>query len=240
MPTLILPPRFTEDAQLLWRAASELGWSTERLSGWRVTDHLLTVTEPVIYVEPLFAPMVAEQFGIEFKEPPIDFLPSLPEHLRRRTITLSTFGEVAKLSQPMFVKTPNDKMLAARVYDGDFPQGFTDDVVVLIAEPVQFVKEFRCFIAQQTVRTLSIYHRDGELQRAAGYRCEPDELDEARRFAESVLREITLPETIVLDVGLIQDRGWAVIELNAAWGSGVYGCDPAEVLDVLRMECRKG
>jgi len=35
-------------------------------------------------------------------------------------------------------------------------------------------------------------------------------------------------------VGHIKDRGWAVVEANAAWGSGLYGCDPVKVLEVLR------
>lgn len=39
---------------------------------------------------------------------------------------------------------------------------------------------------------------------------------------------------IVVDVGEIFGRGWAVIEANAAWGSGIYGCDPGRVLDVIR------
>ncbi|MEP0802688.1 hypothetical protein NDI37_21395 [Funiculus sociatus GB2-A5] len=37
-----------------------------------------------------------------------------------------------------------------------------------------------------------------------------------------------------MDVGVIQGRGWAVVEQNAAWGAGLYGCDPIEVLEVLR------
>jgi hypothetical protein len=46
MPTLLLSPRYTDDAQALWRAAGRLGWRVERLRGWRVPDELLTVPEP--------------------------------------------------------------------------------------------------------------------------------------------------------------------------------------------------
>ncbi len=31
----------------------------------------------------------------------------------------------------------------------------------------------------------------------------------------------------MIDVGLTDDRGWITIELNAAWGAGLNGCDPA-------------
>jgi hypothetical protein len=42
-----------------------------------------------------------------------------------------------------------------------------------------------------------------------------------------------------MDVGVIQHRGWAVVELNAAWGAGIYGCDPDEVLEVVRCAMRR-
>jgi hypothetical protein len=38
---------------------------------------------------------------------------------------------------------------------------------------------------------------------------------------------------VVVDIGRISGRGWAVVEANAAWGSGIYGCNPAMVLPVL-------
>ncbi|HNB74240.1 MAG TPA: hypothetical protein PLS70_24185 [Acidobacteriota bacterium] len=38
---------------------------------------------------------------------------------------------------------------------------------------------------------------------------------------------------MVIDVGVISGKGWAVVEANAAFGSGIYGCDPAQVLPVL-------
>lgn len=38
-------------------------------------------------------------------------------------------------------------------------------------------------------------------------------------------------------MGRIDGRGWAVVEANAAWGAGLYGCDPEEVLKVLARAC---
>jgi hypothetical protein len=38
---------------------------------------------------------------------------------------------------------------------------------------------------------------------------------------------------VVVDVGLIAGRGWAVIEFNAAWGAGLNGCDPEKVLPAI-------
>jgi hypothetical protein len=43
----------------------------------------------------------------------------------------------------------------------------------------------------------------------------------------------------VIDIGKIVGRGWAVVEANPAWGSGIYGNDPDEVLNVLAKSCMK-
>ena len=53
MPTLILTPRYTDDSQVLWRVAIDLGWEVERLARWEVPAHLLEVAEPVLYLEAL-------------------------------------------------------------------------------------------------------------------------------------------------------------------------------------------
>jgi len=46
---------------------------------------------------------------------------------------------------------------------------------------------------------------------------------------------ITVPS--VIDVGRIKGKGWAIIETNQAWASGLYGCGPMQVLKVLEQSC---
>jgi hypothetical protein len=78
--------------------------------------------------------------------------------------------------------------------------------------------------------------RNGELQRESGFAATEAELAEAEAFINAVLSDerVELPRATVIDVGVIAGRGWAVVEQNAAWGSGLYGCDPFHVLEVLR------
>src|ERR1700722_549906 len=104
MPTLILTPRFTEDAQAWWRAASHLGWGVERLSTWRVPEELRSVPEPVLYLEALFGPTLAEQFGLRLLEPAVDWLPRLPEDYRKRRVLLTTLEAARNLVKPTFIK----------------------------------------------------------------------------------------------------------------------------------------
>ncbi len=245
MPTLILTPRFTEDAQALWRAATQLGWDVERLRSWQVPEELRSIADPVLYLEGLFGQTLAAQFGLRLLEPPLDWLPNLPVEFRQRQVSLSTLGACREIVEPAFIKPPNDKSFTARVYTGaELPLEYDDDTPVLVAEVVTWQKEFRCFILDRQIRTVSVYLRDGVLQRDSpeerlrqrNFAATESELAEVESFVRKILTDtrIDLPRTAVLDVGVIANRGWAVVEQNAAWGSGIYGCDPVRVLEVLR------
>lgn len=49
----------------------------------------------------------------------------------------------------------------------------------------------------------------------------------------------TLPKAIVLDFGIIKAKGWALIEANPAWCSGLYNCDAEKALEVVVKSCIK-
>lgn len=237
MPTLLLTPRYTDDAQALWRAAIELGWDVERITRWDVPAHLLKVEEPVFYLEALMAPLLAEQFQRRLLEPPIDWLPKLPEPYRQRSIRLSTLEQARQIETAAFIKPPNDKSFPARVYIGpELPNGYPDETPVLISEIVQWEKEFRCFILNRMLKTFSVYLREGVLQRDNHFAHSPQVEAALVEFVGEILADetIDLPQAAVVDVGVICDRSWAVVEQNAAWGAGIYGCDPTQVLEVLR------
>jgi len=238
MPTLILTPRFTEDAQALWRAAGRLGWGVERLTSWSVPESLRSVAEPVLYLEAMFGPMLAGQFGLRMLEPPDDWLPRLPAEYRKREVRLTSLGEARLTPGPLFCKPPNDKSFPARVYAGDeLPSEYDDATPTLVSEVVAWEKEFRCFILDRRVTTFSVYLRDGELQRERGFAPTPEEERGLLAFVGAMLADVRvdLPRTAVIDAGVIPGRGWAAVEQNSAWGAGLYGCDPERVLEVLRF-----
>lgn len=232
--TLILSSRYSDDSQQLWRAAGHLGWDVERLMNWRLPHK--NFEDPVVYVESLFTPMIAEQLGIILTEPSNDWLSNLPENFRKRAVALmevETARGLLSVSAPLFVKPPNDKSFAAKVYK-ELPDYVENTSPVLVQEVVTWEKEFRCFCLDGKVLTLSIYWKDGQSMKHEDWYSTPKEQDEARDFAEKVIGEVETPRAIVIDVGVIKDKGWAVIELNAAWGSGIYGCNPIEVLKVIK------
>ena len=242
MPTLILPPRYTPDTIAMRKAALAAGWEVERLSSWRVPDELVG-RNVVLYGEPLFAAAVADALGVVLLEPALDWLAALVPDYRQREIWLTTLGDARRLKEPRFVKPADDKCFQAKVYDSgvQLPANavIPDVTPVLVSEPVDWHVEFRCFVLGRSIVTLSPYWRDGALAEDESGQWSDPRGDEAREFAAAVVGDlaVALPPAVVVDVGLIAGRGWAVVEANAAWGSGIYGCDPAEVLTVVRRSC---
>jgi len=57
-----------------------------------------------------------------------------------------------------------------------------------------------------------------------------------KRLVDRLLADprVELPAALVLDAGVIRGIGPAVVETNEASGAGIYGCDPRDVLEVLR------
>lgn len=234
-PTLILCPAYNHNNQTLWQAAINRGWDVERLLTYRVPDTMKDIADPVLYIQALFAPTIAKDFGIELKEPPNDWMAKLPVEFSKRKIVLTTMAEARQMGTG-FYKPPNDKSFKAFVGTGlNLPDG-TDDEPVLVSNPVTWDQEFRCFLLDGKIQTLSRYYSKGTL-------CFNPITDHERvrieTFVSDVVAATKLPKSVVMDVGTI-DGEWAVVELNAAWGSGIYECNPHAVLDCIHVCCMEG
>ena len=136
-----------------------------------------------------------------------------PERHRKRRIEKRTLGEARALTEPAFVKPADGrKGFEGAVHTGaaDLPSAPPDDTPVLVADPVTWEIEVRCFILEGRVAGL---------------------------YVAELLAEVDVPPAIVIDIGRIEGRGWAVVEANSAWGAGVDGCAPQRVLDVSARAC---
>lgn len=91
------------------------------------------------------------------------------------------------------------------------------------------------------IATFSPYSRRSVLiQDASGNWLATDEETEqavslCRRFLENFAT--SLPPSFVIDVGEIVGRGFAVVEANPCFTSGIYGCDASQVLSVVERAC---
>ncbi len=240
MPTLVLSRRYSDDSNALWRAAIEAGWDVERLMTYS-PETTLASREPVVYGETLLADAVGGPLELELLEPSHLWLPRLPLPYRKREVRLTTLAEARSLPARRFVKPVDEKVFAAGVYDDgsgiDPTRDFPDSSGVLIAQPVCFTFEARAFVLERSVASLSAYVREGDIARdAAGeWPLSESEREGALDFLSRMLADpaVESPAAVVIDVGLMEE-GWAVVEANACWASGLCGCDPREVLPVIR------
>ena len=241
MPTLVLSPRYTTDSIALWKSAIALNWEVTRLPNWQLTPEQ-TINDPAIYGEPLFARIIADRLSVKLLDPDLDWLATLPTNYLKRQVINTTLAEARNISETMFIKPAADKCFPAKVYQSgkQLPiiEALSDDTPVLVSEPVEWEIEFRCFIQRRTLQAISSYWSNGDSTEQAdgSWYATESEYKQAAEFCTEVINDsqVKLPDAVVVDVGIIKDKGWAVIEANSVYSSGLYGCDPIAVIKVIQ------
>lgn len=237
---LILPLRVTDDSIALRKAALRRGWAVERLPGWRISSPPDPQDALAIYGEPLFARLVARQCDRFLLEPPADWLTHLPMDLLRRRVRAAQARDLASVELPAFIKPVDDKIFPAKVYRHPNELPTIADDAILISEPATMQQEFRVFCQGGEPVTASRYAVAGELDVAPLGPGDPFHkavFDTAQRALHAAPAQT--PTTLVVDVALLNDGQWVVVEANPCFGSGLYACDPDPVLDVLSAACLK-
>lgn len=242
MPSFICSSRYTVDSQILRKTAQSLGWETLRLDGNTVPDWFDLPDSAIafFYTAP-HAFDIARQLGRTLLGCNPDWTINLPPDLLNRNLQQTRLSNALRISEPRFVKHAVSKAFPAAVYTAqqlaDETKTIHPDSLVHVGEPVDWECEFRCFVSKANVNAIGAYVYDGAI--VADYDSFPDvaesELNDVRSFAETVLShpDVATPDAFVLDVGIIRNRGWAVVECNECWASGIYACDPKSVLETL-------
>lgn len=239
-PTLMLSPQFGEDSNRLQAAARGRDWRVVRWSNWQRPVGLET-SDACLYSSPLFAARVAQLTGLSFPEPPDDWLANLPLDLVQRKIESTSLGLARECTKRAFYKPAAFKTFKAAVYESgaELPTESDADgtTPVLISEIVHWESEFRFFLLDGQVITGSVYFRNGQsAQVGDDWPASEDEFEQAALVARRAFQALpqSLHRSIVIDTGFIRGAGWAVIEANPSWGSGLYGSDANLVLDVIQ------
>ena len=248
MPTLLLSRSCQPEATRLAGIAHAARWHHQWISRRKVPAKLHG-DDLALYAETDVALRVARRHGLVLIEPPFDFLSHLPQQYTRREVRYMTLGAALQWPDRTFVK-PADctrKVFDAGIWDAGryirCPDDLSRDTPVLVSEPVIWEDEFRVIVLEREVVTLSPYIRGGWLAKDGDgqWRCRDDETNDLLAFCQTLLADpaALLPPAFTLDVGTIKDRGWAVVEANPVWCSGLLGCDLAKLLPVLHRACWK-
>lgn len=184
-----------------------------------------------------------------------DWLTRVPAEFLRRDVWAGTVGHMPYRGEgQMFYKLAEHK-------HGDIPAGLyltedtfqrhvrkvfatadqADELHFVGSGPMEYAREYRCFIARGTVTASSFYLAtlpgiNDSTVTITWDAYEPDRAPDASRaaaFAQSVADAMGAdqPPGYTLDVGEDADGNFSVIEANAAWSSNIYHAPAAGVIE---------
>lgn len=243
MGTLYLTTRALPGTDALAPAARSRQWRVHELKQWGTTA-VHHPAEPVAFYGSSTRESLkhARKLNLRLVSPPLDLLARLPYRFTLRRVRFTTWSDLIDWNEPLFAKPadPVDKCFDAGIYprraDIRLVRPVPADTPVLLSEPVEWLAEYRCFIADGRVIATSPYLSFGHAlshHPGTGSQVPAPVLDVCAALATNC----DLPRALVIDLGLIEDRGWAVVEFNPAWCSGILSADPDRVLDVLSRAC---
>lgn len=245
MPTLVLSTWSLPASRALADAARDVGW---RAHAFDKDPDAKPRGKVVFYGGTDQALTVAERYRLALLEPPFDLLARLPLEFRRRAVEYARFSDLTRLQAPTFVKPADalhksfDAGIYASARDIRTPRAVDGQSPVLIAEPVEWSAEYRCFVLEGEVAAWSPYLSFGRpIWKPFGQgTLEAQTPANVQSFCERLFSRsgLSFPPAFVMDIGLIDDRGWAVVEFNPVWCSGLLGANPKDVLGVLERACQ--
>jgi ATP-grasp domain, R2K clade family 2 len=244
MPTLIVSTRSIPAAQALMDAARAASWNA---FAFDENPRIIPQNKAVFYGGTDLALEVASCYNLALLEAPFDLLPKLPIEFRLRIVEYGCFSDLQRLKKATFIKPADalnksfDAGVYSRVTDIRAPEGINPRTPILASEPVEWSAEFRCFIVERQIAAWSRYVSFGRpVWKPFTTTSEPNVPKTVRAFCNRLLSRpgIEFPPAFVMDIGMIDDRGWAVVEFNPAWCSGLLGADPHRVLAVLDRACQ--
>jgi len=197
MPTLILSSNYNTDSKILRKAAQALKWETFRFGGDNIptwyehkdTAHAIYCTVPKAFD-------VAARLDSFLLGCSSEWLANLPAQFSRRRIEVRDLKHAMSVKENCFIKPALGKSFDAAVKTGQSlisqASHLPATLLVQISEVVEWETEYRCFISNNEVMTLSPYRRGAVTfsSYASPLRGPRDELDAASKFANSVLNSV--------------------------------------------------
>jgi hypothetical protein len=242
---LVMPHRMHPDYTYLYTQAMSNHWRVER---WPIRKPYPALQGNVIYYgDPLISAILKEETGYNLVEPAWDWLATVPYPYVDRLVRATTLQELPGRTKgwpgPWFIKPAQDKIFEATVFNSideyELNCGHPLDTKIIISEPRQFTQEWRFWIGDRKIKGFSLYAIDGKGFKNQ-WQWEPHEQLAPIAFMEKILdcKAIGLLPSQVVDIGLTKD-GWAIVETNEAYASGIYGAAAWAVLNTLECTAQK-
>ena len=183
-----------------------------------------------LYGPEMFCLVLAQQLELTLTSPPDALLASTPRAMLLRRVEICALDKLATPMCPCFIKPVTPELFEAGIHQElssvlALTHGLPATEPLYVSEIVSFVAEARAFILNAQVLTIACYEGD-----------EP--LEGALALLNAHLPLMALPRACVLDVGMLADGRWALIEANSAWGAGCNGCAPVAVARCVEAACR--
>lgn len=248
MPTLLLSSGLQPEADELAAVAERTSWDVRWINS--VADATDFPDEDcAFYGDTVAGTLLGNSPQFALIEPTFDLLTRIPHRYTGRQIEHGILADARRKSEPVFVKSADacNKCLSPRVWENGAAiqchDGTPLTTPVLISEPVAWLVEYRLIILEREVVTFSPYMRCGVRANVFGesWPHDGEEVNKILSGCHNLLadRALSIPPAVTLDVGLIENLGWAVVEFNPVWCSRLYACDRGRMLPVLRRACLK-
>lgn len=165
---------------------------------------------------------LSSRLKLSLVSPPDDFLLRLSPNWVGRRIWPVTLRDAVELRYPLFLKSVRPKLIKSGVYSCSDELMFQScglpfQIMLMAAELVEFLAEYRLFVLHGEIVTYGLYMGDDADAQSM--------LD----FAGDFVGQTNLPETCVVDVGRTIGGKWVIVEVNPVWGAGLRGCHPDPV-----------
>jgi hypothetical protein len=216
----------------IWKEAIKRGFSTERVSGYVLSDIIKNYDYVRYYGNTLQAEQLGNVFPFKFHKIDPSILAS--SDYAGRKVRLMKFSELSRPRvESLFIKPVYQKFFTAKIYAPDDELDGTplEDDLIYVQDVVDIRDEIRCFCLNGEIRTASYYRINKEFEQVNA-----DNIVNKiglQYIVKNLYENFKLPPGVVLDFGLTNKGQWIFIEPNEAWASGMYYCDPDKCFDVI-------
>jgi hypothetical protein len=222
--TLVVPDKPDIERDAVADAWERGGGTTLRLGRfWDPPP--LDATRVRVYGNDTFCLVLQQKLGLDLLSPADDLVLQAPAEALRRIVATTALSGTAALRYPLFAKSVIPKQIRSAVYASPDElaaacSGLEPATELLVSDVVRFEAEARCFVLRGEVLDCAAY--EGSIAR-----------DAVVAFVRRLSSQMPLPRSVVVDVGQLADGNLALVELNAAWGAGLNGCDAERVLPAI-------